>query len=110
MQPKIDTRNGPRASVHCLQNAAKGLFLSPLFIICLVSVFSFLSLCLFSFFFEMKHISIPFTSLSDIMSQFAPWDKLAWINVYAGLVVTALALIGFAVVLFNMATQRFGSR
>lgn len=108
MQPTIDTRNGPRTSVHSFQNAAKGLFLGPLFIIYLVSFFGFLSLCLLSFFFEIKHVSIPFAGLSDILSQFAPWNKLVQSNVYAGLVVTALVFVGFTVVLVNMATNQFG--
>lgn len=103
MQPKMNT------SANSFSRAIKGRFLSPLFILFLVSVFAFLSLCLFSFFFECKNILIPFTAFSDIMSLLAPWGTLALVNVYAGLVVAAFALLGFLMVLVNMFTDRFGS-
>lgn len=106
----LDIGNESRMAVHRFQSAVKRLFLGPWFLAFLASLFGVIGLIILSFFTQIKNVTIPFEGVIDAMSQFAPWNKLALLNMISALAVAILTCGGFVMILINMSTNRFGSR
>lgn len=81
----------------------KRLFISPLFIIFIVSVYLFLSMVVLSFLFEIKFVSIPVDNLFDTLTAAGPWGDLILVNMIAVLLVAICVMGGFVVVMINAA-------
>lgn len=112
MQQNINPRlasNEHQASENSFQKAVKQVFISPLFIIFIASVYLFLSMVISSLLFEVEYISIPFNRLFDTLDAAGPWGRLALTNIIAALVVAILAMGGFAVVMINIGGNLYGT-